>query len=262
MTSQEVIDILQTQAPESFAADWDQENVGLQVGRRDKTVKTIYIALDATKEVIEDAISQKADMLLTHHPMIFGGVRKVNTDTSVGRRILRLAACDIPYYAMHTNFDVKGMAELSAEYMQLENPEILEITTDNQEGKEGFGRTGTLSRPMTLKECAKEVKKAFGLEQVKVFGDLNGTISSAAISPGSGKSMIPAALEADVDVFITGDIDHHSGIDAVAEGLSIIDAGHYGLEHIFVDYMAVFLEREAGELHIIKEAEKHPFVIL
>ena len=91
-----------------------------------------------------------------------------------------------------------------------------------------------LDRPVTLRECGQEVKDSFRLGSVKIFGDLDARVRRIAISPGSGKSMIRAALDKKADVLITGDIGHHEGIDAVAQGLAVIDAGHYGIEHIFM----------------------------
>ncbi len=97
---------------------------------------------------------------------------------------------------------------------------------------------------MTVRECCEEVKQAFSLENVKVFGNLERKVKTAAISPGSGRSVISNALQAGVDVLITGDIDHHEGIDAVAQKLTVIDAGHYGVEHIFIPYMEQYLKEK------------------
>ena len=110
MECKKVIEILEKQSPKSYACDWD--NVGLLVGREDKEIQKIYIALDATDEAIEEAIANGADMLLTHHPMIFKGMKRVTQEDFIGRRIIRLIQNDMVYYAMHTNFDVIGMAAL------------------------------------------------------------------------------------------------------------------------------------------------------
>ena len=84
----------------------------------------------------------------------------------------------------------------------------------------------------------------------------------AAVSPGSGKSVIGSAVSAGAQVLITGDIDHHEGIDAVAQGLTIIDAGHYGVEKIFVPYIEEYLRRECARLTVIRAQEKNPFWIM
>lgn len=260
MTCQEIITILQRQAPEHYACDWD--NVGLLVGDAQKEVKKIYIALDAAEETIEEAIELGADMLLTHHPMIFKGLKKVNTQDFIGKRVISLVQADIAYYAMHTNFDVKGMAELAAERMGLRECQVLEVTCEDEQGKQGIGKVGMLSEAMEVRTCAELVKQAFHIEQVKVFGNLDRKIAKAAISPGSGKSVIGEALESGAQVLITGDIDHHEGIDAAAQGMAVIDAGHYGVEKIFIPYMKQYLEKNTEELIILEQPEKQPFVYI
>jgi dinuclear metal center YbgI/SA1388 family protein len=260
MECKKVIEILEKQSPKSYACDWD--NVGLLVGREDKEIQKIYIALDATDEAIEEAIANGADMLLTHHPMIFKGMKRVTQEDFIGRRIIRLIQNDMVYYAMHTNFDVMGMADLAADYLGISDTRVLEITSVSETGEEGIGRYGSLKKEMTVRECCEEVKQAFSLENVKVFGDLERKVKTAAISPGSGKSVISNALQAGVDVLITGDIDHHEGIDAVAQNMTVIDAGHYGVEHIFIPYMEQYLKREAKELEIAVQPLTFPFQII
>ncbi|WP_075718454.1 Nif3-like dinuclear metal center hexameric protein [Roseburia sp. 499] len=260
MKCQEIITILQKQAPEHYACDWD--NVGLLVGDSEKEVHKIYIALDATEETIEEAVAAKADMLLTHHPMIFRGLKKVNSADFVGKRVMSLIREDIAYYAMHTNFDVKGMAELAADRMMLKDCQVLDVTCEDEEGLQGIGKVGNLSEPMKVRACAELVKKAFHEEQVKVFGNLDKKISRVAISPGSGKSVIGEALKNGAEVLITGDIDHHEGIDAAAQGMAVIDAGHYGVEKIFIPYMRKYLEENTEGITIIEQPEKKPFVYI
>lgn len=260
MECKKVIELLEKQSPKSYACDWD--NVGLLVGREDKEIQKIYIALDATDEAIEEAIANGADMLLTHHPMIFKEVKRVTQEDFIGRRIIRLIQNDMVYYAMHTNFDVMGMADLAADYLGISDTRVLEITSVSETGEEGIGRYGSLKKEMTVRECCEEVKQAFSLENVKVFGDLERKVKTAAISPGSGKSVISNALQAGVDVLITGDIDHHEGIDAVAQNMTVIDAGHYGVEHIFIPYMEQYLKREAKELEIAVQPLTFPFQII
>lgn len=260
MTCQEIMNILQEQSPEQYALEWD--NVGLLVGDSRKEVRKIYIALDATEETIEEAKTAGADMLLTHHPMIFKGLKKVNTEDFTGKRVMFLIQADIAYYAMHTNFDVKGMADLAAERMGLSDCQVLEATCQDEQGTQGIGKIGMLSESMELRECAERVKQAFHVEQVKVFGDLRAKVTKAAICPGSGKSVIGEALKSGVQVLITGDIDHHEGIDAAAQGMAIIDAGHYGVEKIFIPFMRQYLEENTKGLVILEQPEKQPFVYL
>ena len=256
MICREIIDTIEKRYPKECAMEWD--NVGLLAGRYEKEVGKIYIALDATDEVIEDAASWGADMLVTHHPMIFKALKKINDQSFIGRRVIRLIREDIAYYAMHTNYDVMGMADLAGEFMELKDPEILEETYPD----EGIGRVADLKEAMTLEECCGFVKERLALPSVKVFGDPKKTVKRMAVSPGSGKSMIGPALAKGADVLVTGDIDHHEGIDALAQGLAIIDAGHYGTEYIFIADMEQFLKEHFPEAEIRTAPVRHPFWVM
>ena len=173
----------------------------------------MFLALDLTEETLAEAIEDGADMIITHHPMIFSGIKKINNHSFTGRKILTLIQKGIVYYAMHTNYDVLGMADLSADY-------------------------------------------------TKVYGNLDSMVKCAAVCTGSGKSMIKDVIKAGADVYVTGDIDHHTGIDTVAQGLALIDAGHYGTEYIFMDAMKKELTQAFPELKISCAEVKSPYTIL
>ena len=260
MKCYEIIEKLETLSPVSYAEAWD--NIGLLAGRRDKEVNTIYIALDATDDVIEEAVRLKADLLLTHHPLIFKKMSRVNTDDFIGRRVFRLIQNDICYYAMHTNFDVMGMADAAADELRLQNCQVLNVTYEDEISKEGFGRFGSFAKKISLAECAELVKRTYQVPNVRVFGNLTDMVEIAAVMPGSGGSYIQDALRAGADVMITGDIDHHEGIDAIAQGLNIIDAGHYGIEKLFIPYMKEFLHREFPNIQLYQAEQKEPFVVV
>lgn len=260
MRCSDLIQLLKQQADESYACSWD--NVGLLVGSLEKDVKKVYIALDATDAALEEAIAVKADMLLTHHPLIFQGMKRITEEDFIGRRVIAMIRAGMSYYAMHTNFDVMGMADLAAAKMQLGGLTPLEATCVEDGVPQGIGRVGSLEHEMPLSECCEQVKSAFGLEHVKVFGDLAKAVRRVAICPGAGKSDVGEALKAGADVYITGDIDHHTGIDAVSCGMAVIDAGHYGIEHIFVPYMAQYLREHVPELAVVAQGRAEPFRIV
>ncbi|MCI9124161.1 MAG: Nif3-like dinuclear metal center hexameric protein [Eubacterium sp.] len=260
MNCAQLIQVFEQQAAESYACDWD--NVGLLAGSRKKEIKKVYIALDATDAAVQEAIDAQADLLLTHHPLLFHGIKRVTDDDLIGRRLISMIRADLAYYAMHTNFDVKGMAQLAAEKMGLTDCVPLEETCVEQGIPQGIGRVGSLEREMTLEECCTAVQTAFGRKYVQVFGTLSAPVRRAAICPGSGKSDVQYALDAGADVYITGDIDHHTGIDAAACGMAVIDAGHYGIEHIFVPYMAQYLRAHAPEITVVTQGCAEPFQIV
>ena len=264
MKVQEIIEILEHAAPTAYALSWD--NPGLLVGRSDCEVSCIYIALDATEKAIAAAKQGGAQLLITHHPMIFSPVKKINDSDFIGRRILDLIESHMSYFAMHTNFDVAVMGELAADCLGLTDREVLEITIPAEASENklplGIGCSGQLPKTMTLRECGEFVKDAFGISSVKIFGDLDALVSRAGVCPGSGKHMTGHALKSGCDVLITGDIDHHEGIDANSQNMLIIDAGHQGIEHIFSGYMRDYLKEKLPGVQILSEDNCPPFSVL
>ena len=119
MRCRELLKRLEELAPAEYACDWD--NPGFLAGRADKEIHKVFVALDATDEAVDQAIEEKADLLLTHHPLIFKALKKVNDEDFVSRRILRMIQADLCYVAMHTNFDSAPgcMADLAAERLGL-----------------------------------------------------------------------------------------------------------------------------------------------
>ena len=260
MLCREIMQVIEAAYPREAALDFD--NVGLLAGRAEKEVERVYIALDATDAVIDRAAEAGADMLITHHPLIFSPLKKITDEDFISRRILKLIQNDISYYAMHTNYDVLGMAELSEKILGIQDTEVLDVTMEKEGKPEGIGRIGKLEKPMTLEECCVYVKHKLNLGSLKVFGDMSAEVSRLAISPGSGKTAVPAALAKGADVLVTGDIGHHDGLDAVEQGLAIIDAGHYGTEYIFIDDMKHFLEEKLPVLEVVTTPVIHPFQVI
>lgn len=260
MQCKEIMQVIEAAYPRSAALDFD--NVGLLAGRAGKEVNRVYLALDATDAVIDRAIEAGADMLITHHPLIFSPMKRVTDEDFIGRRVVKLIQNDIAYYAMHTNYDVLGMATLSEKILGIKNSQVLDVTMCEDGNEEGIGRVGNLEKPMTLEECCVYVKHKLKLGSLKVFGDMNGTVSRLAVSPGSGKSAVAPAIAKGADVLVTGDIGHHDGLDAVEQGLAVIDAGHYGTEYIFIDDMKHFLEDKLPVLDVMTTPIIHPFQVI
>lgn len=247
MKCKDIIDVLEELCPVSYALNWD--NVGLLVGDRDSEVSRVLVSLDATDEVIKRAVSCNAQMILTHHPMIFSAIKTVTQDDITGRRILSLAKHDIAYYAMHTNFDVCCMADIAAGIIGIKEAAPLEETAIINGNPAGIGKIGKMPAK-SVGWWAEKIKKDFDIPAVTVYGDMEAVVDCVAVSPGSGKGMSVYAKRGGAGLLITGDIGHHDGIDSVAMGVNIIDAGHYGLEHIYINYMKDFLNKNIPLLEV------------
>ena len=126
MLCREIANIIERTYPKDAALEWD--NVGLLIGRAEKEVRKIYVALDVTEDVIREAVLFGADMLVTHHPLIFSSMKKITDEDFIGRRVVALLQQDISCYAMHTNYDVLGMADLSGNRLGLADMEVLKLT--------------------------------------------------------------------------------------------------------------------------------------
>lgn len=260
MKANELIKELEILAPPEYAESWD--NVGLLVGSYNREVKRIYLSLDADGPAVESAVEAGCDMVITHHPMLFSAVKSIREDDFIGRRLLRLIENKINYYAMHTNFDTAVMADLCASYLKMKNLTPLAMLRETDEGLKGIGCVGELSEQMTLQNLAVYVRDVFGLPQVRYYGDPDRMIDRIAMCPGSGKGMDGDALAAGARVFITGDVDHHYGLDSVEKGLCMIDAGHHGLEHVFVGFMMQWLSEHFPQLQIVADRNVSPFHVI
>lgn len=261
MRAEEIIKLLEEQFPPSLAMDWD--NSGLQVGSRKTEVKKVLVALDATQKVVDHCVEAGVDLLVTHHPLMLDGLRKVNEDTMYGRKILAMAGAGMVHYAMHTNYDVAKMAELAEHALHLTNCTPLEVTGVDADGHAyGIGSVGELPERMSAKACCAYVKEAFGLTHVQLFGEPDTDVKRMAVCPGSGgKELMKEALKSGADIYLTGDVGHHTGLDAQDQGLTVIDAGHFGIEKIYIGQVMALLRQHFPEL-LAEAVYQEPFVTL
>ena len=268
------------------AAACDLYNPGLLVGRSDREVSRIYVALDASCAVVDAAIDAGCDLIVTHHPIIFRGVKSINDQSALGLKLLDLIRNDVSVFSMHTNFDScpGGMADIVCAALGLRKTGLMEPTgflpKDTQNGAAeglqlrvveterdvnpdayGIGFTAELPELLSAAELAARVKACFGLPFVQYY-DAGMPIRRIACCPGSGRGELKEVLSLGVDAFLSGDMGHHEGLDLCEEGISLLDAGHYGLEHIFVHYIAGFLRTQFPEAEIIEEELHFPAQIV
>ncbi len=248
----EIINTIEQYYPRSLAESWD--NPGLLCGRKEQEVNSIVLALDASQRVVNYAVDIGADMILTHHPIIFDGIRSVTDDTFTGRKLLQMIENRISCYAMHTNFDIaqNGMAYAAAKRLGVREFVPLEQTSEQDGVPVGIGFVGDLPKAVTAGELASFVKEKFGISSLFYY-DSGKLIRRVAVCPGSGRHMLDAVRAAGADAFITGDTGHHDGMDYKDDGITLIDAGHFGVEHIFTEHMKYFLETRFPDLKLYEE---------
>jgi len=254
MKCSEIFEYLKTLYPLELAMDWD--NSGFLLGRSDKEVRNVLVVLDITNEVLDYAQEKSIDLIVSHHPIIFSALKRVTDDTLLGNYILKILKNDICVIA------IGGMADICSERLGLSNTCVFERINVCDEEELGIGKIGDLKKDMSLDELIELVKAKFNLKHVSVFGreNINSKIRRVAISPGSGKGMYKYAIKR-ADVLITGDITHHEGLDAANDGVCIIDATHYGLEHLFVEKVKSDLIR-LNNIEIFEYKNTNPIEIV
>jgi len=229
-TVKDIMTIAEKIAPPGLAADWD--NTGLIIGRIDMPAKKILFALDATDEVISEAVRIGANIIITHHPILFKPTNKIVSSSPLGATLLTLIENRIAALAMHTNLDAAegGTNDVLAE--------TLGITDTLPLGEPpSMGRIGNLSEPMNLDAFAERVKTALGLSSVRFCGDPASPIKRVCVVCGSGSDIdiFKQAVGAGADAYVTGDIRYHEAQRALSIGLSLIDATHYASENLVIE---------------------------
>ena len=240
---QDILLTLEEIAPSFFAENWD--NPGLQVGCSSQKINKLLIALDPTIEAIEAASERNAQMLLTHHPLIFKTLTSLDRGRYPGSIIFEAIEKKISIISAHTNLDITkgGINDILAQIFGLQEVEILQKSNDLEVSYAGLGRIGNMSEPMKLSAFAKKAKRSLGAERIRVSEDKSRNIKRIAIVGGSGGSMVSLASEKGADLLITGDIKHHEALAAKSLGLALIDAGHFHTEKTALTLFATHFKK-------------------
>lgn len=227
MKLEKIAALLEAEFPLSSAYEWD--NSGLLLGDRNREIKTVLLSLDVTLAVAEEAKKCGADLILSHHPILFDGAKSITGDTPEGKMLLTLLENKICVYAAHTNCDVgkNGINARLAELFGLCDTEFLE---DN-----GLGRIGNLKKSVSLADFAENTKKLLNTPFVRFCGDKSAKISRVAVASGACADSIPTAVKKGADAIVTADMKYHDMLNYSELGIAIIDAGHYPTEIIVTD---------------------------
>jgi len=239
VTVKTIAEIMESFAPTSRAMGWD--NVGLIIGRADANVTKVLVALDATAAVIAEAEALGAELIVTHHPVIFKGISQITDGTWQGRNLLRLIENNIAVYTAHTNLDTAAGGTNDALCARLKLADVQPLIYD--EGECAIGRRGFLPEAMTLGAFAAFVKEALGLDAVQFCGEAEALVRTAAVCAGSGGkyAYLRQVKAVGCDVYVTADISFHEAQDALADGLSLVDATHYAGEVLVVERLQLLL---------------------
>lgn len=242
--------------PNDLASSFDNGKVGLQLGSETKEIKRILIALDATNNVIEEAISKKCDLLVVHHPFIFNPILSIDYDSIVGKKIVKVLSNNLNVYSMHTNFDVAigGMNDILANKIGLRNIH----GQDAVPSKDNLLRMGDIE-PISLDKFTYKVCGLLNEEGAKYVGKPDKIISKVAIVGGAGSSEILNSRLLGCDCLITGEIHHHQALDVLENDFSVIEVSHF-VEANFKQTVSRVLSNQFPDVEVlISEVEVNPF---
>ena len=248
----QILDIVNGIAPFELAEEWD--NVGLLAGRMDAHVKRVLVALDLTEKVLREAIDKGAQLIVTHHPVLFRGRKNLREEDAEGRVLAGLIRADIALIAAHTNYDA------AAEGINAALCERLGIR-EAQAAEDGMVRVGKIDA-ITLAEFAAYVQKKLG-GVVRRYGDPETKVRRVAVLGGAGGDYAGSAIKAGADVFVTGETGYHDALNSLDAGMCTLEAGHAATELPGVHWMAKRLQEAADVVQYsltIMESAIEPFL--
>ena len=237
MKAKDIIKVIEDFAPLSIQESWD--NSGLCIGSPEDEVSSILIGLDCTEALVDEAVSCGADMIITHHPLIFSGLKKISPDDQTGAAVIKAVRAGICIYATHTSADkvIAGVSGAMAAKLGLTDVEILE---EDGEGT-GLGVVGNLPAPISAEEAIMLVKDRFSLNMMRSSAPVSVPVARIAMCGGSGGSLIKAARKSGAQLYISGDISYHNFF--TPEGFMIMDIGHYESEIEIVDILFSLIKK-------------------
>ena len=243
-----IIDIIEKNIPLSLAYEWD--NPGLLIGDKEAEIKKALISLDVNLFTVKEAIENNVDVIISHHPMFFKGIKNINYSTVNGEIIKLLIENNISVYSAHTNMDIVkgGINDKLCELFCLSDIEELD--------QNGLGRTGFLKNKMIFSDFCRYVSKILNTP-LRCGGKNDKIINKIAVGSGSCIDIAPIAISKKCDAFITSDVKYHEMLDYTEMGLNIVDAGHFPTEICVIDIFTDILSK--CDIKIIKSKQKDIF---
>lgn len=256
----DIIREMEILAPPFLQESYD--NVGLMVGTEEKRVKKILLALDCTKDVIEEAKENNVDLVITHHPLIFRKPSRIISEDLQGWKIIELIKNDISIYSSHTNLDaVKGgINEELVKSLGFKNSKLIDNKNIKGYEEAGIGRIVDLEEKILVEDLINLVKEKLSIKSLRAV--IAGKwIKKIAFINGSGQDFFAKALALGADCIITGDTTYHFALDYKEMGVTIIDAGHFSTEWIMFLKVMKKIEELFKDIEFIhSKVNKDPYI--
>ncbi len=238
MTVEQLYRFFEDKFPRELSAEWDNDGLSCAPDLK-REVKRVLVALDPTAAVVKHAVDGDFDVLLTHHPLLFRGIKALVPVGAVPTKLLTLLFGGVAAISFHTRLDAVcgGVNDILAKQL-----ELYDVKPFAPEGEVPCGRIGQLVEPMDAAAFAAKAKAVLRAPAVQMAG--GGTVQKIAVCGGEGADFLAAAKAAGADLFLSGRIGYHRMLDAPEEGIVAVEAGHYATEFPVCEYLAR-LVREA-----------------
>ena len=238
-TIQQVSDFLGEHAPLGLAEEWD--NVGLLVGDPARPASRIMTCLTVTPATVSEAVDERVDLIITHHPLPFRALKQLTTQTLPGRMLLQLISAGVALHSSHTAFDsaADGMNMSLAAGLGL--IDVRPLVASQDLASTGSGRYGSLPTPVSLTEMTQRVKAFLQISSLQRVGNHQQTVQRVAVGCGSAGQFLAAAREAKCDLLVTGETNFHTCVEADATGIALLLPGHYASERFGMEKLATTL---------------------
>ena len=249
MKIKEIVDALERFAPLPLQDGFD--NAGMQVGLTDADCAGALLCLDVTEEVLDEAIKEGCNLVVSHHPLIFKGVKSITGSNYVERCVMKAIKHDITIFSAHTNLDnaVNGVNFKMAEKIGLKHVEVLEPRADGWLSA-GAGVVGELAVPETEEAFLHCIKQTFQVGCVKHTAFTGRQIQKVALCGGAGAFLMPEAIKKGADVFITGEIKYHDYFGR-AEEILLAEIGHYESEQYTKEIFYQLINEQFPDVHLV-----------
>ena len=254
-TVADILKFLEALAPRDMKMSWD--HVGLLCGSRATPVTKVLVALDPFEHVCREAADWGAELIVTHHPLIFRPLPNITDETSIGRAIMMLCRSGISAINAHTNLDQApgGVNDVLAATLGLEKIQVISPSGVDAEGRDwGLLHCGEIPE-QPLEDFLAAVKQKLGSTGLR-YVDGGKPVQKVAVGGGSCGSDLPAAVAAGCDTFVTSDVKYNQFWDAKDLGLNLIDAGHFYTENPVVPVLAAAIAEAFPEIEV-KVSENH-----
>lgn len=245
-------------APPRLAEDWD--NVGLLVGDRQRVAERVMTCLTVTPGTVDEAVAERAGLIVTHHPIPFRPLKRLTADSVTGRLLLTLIEHGIAVYSPHTAFDStgQGINQQLAEGLRLEQIAPLQPFPDDPAAL-GAGRWGRLAQTLPLQTVVDRLAQFLAIDRLQFVGAAQQQVTKVGVACGSAGQFLSDAQRLGCDAFVTGEATFHTCLQAEAEGVGLILTGHYASERFAVERLAERLAEEFSPLTVwASRAESDP----